>query len=147
MHNISSSIFLIYLQVMYKLEARFCFISLFISYIIYIFEILCLPHGAPAIGFTLSSCHAGCLLMFLILLCSLDKRSSILDLRLECQDLEKISLINRFAKFYGRGQADRAETSSTSAAIASPPKFFIQRYVSAVPMPRNVPDKVQCLPL
>ncbi|XP_017637078.1 uncharacterized protein LOC108479156 [Gossypium arboreum] len=78
---------------------------------------------------------------------SLDKRSSILDLRLECQDLEKISLINRFAKFYGRGQADRAETSSTSAAIASPPKFFIQRYVSAVPMPRNVPDKVQCLPL
>ncbi|KAB2000060.1 hypothetical protein ES319_D12G205300v1 [Gossypium barbadense] len=78
---------------------------------------------------------------------SLDKRSSILDLRLECQDLEKISLINRFAKFYGRGQADRAETSSTSEAIASPPKFFIQRYVSAVPMPRNVPDKVQCLPL
>ncbi|KAB2053483.1 hypothetical protein ES319_A12G191400v1 [Gossypium barbadense] len=78
---------------------------------------------------------------------SLDKRSSILDLRLECQDLEKISLINRFAKFYGRGQADRAETSSTSAAIANPPKFFIQRYVSAVPMPRNVPDKVQCLPL
>ncbi|PPD88183.1 hypothetical protein GOBAR_DD14887 [Gossypium barbadense] len=72
---------------------------------------------------------------------SLDKRSSILDLRLECQDLEKISLINRFAKFYGRGQADRAETSSTSEAIASPPKFFIQRYVSAVPMPRNVPDK------
>ncbi|GMJ00037.1 hypothetical protein HRI_003672900 [Hibiscus trionum] len=78
---------------------------------------------------------------------SLEKRASILDLRLECHDLEKVSLINRFAKFYGRGQADRAETSSSSEAIASPPKFFLQRYVSALPMPRNLPDKVQCLSL
>ncbi|KAK8537615.1 hypothetical protein V6N12_043768 [Hibiscus sabdariffa] len=72
---------------------------------------------------------------------SLEKRASILDLRLECHDLEKVSLINRFAKFYGRGKADRVETSLSSDAIASPPKFFLQKYVSALPMPRNLPDK------
>ena len=79
------------------------------------------------------------------LLCSLDKRASILDLRVECQDLEKFSVINRFAKFHGRGQADGAETSSLSDAIASSHKFFPQRYVTALPMPRNLPDRVQCL--
>ncbi|TYI12501.1 hypothetical protein ES332_A09G282100v1 [Gossypium tomentosum] len=78
---------------------------------------------------------------------SLDKRASILDLRLECQDLEKISVINRFAKFHGRGQADATETSLSSDAIASSHKFFSQRYVIALPMPRNLPDRVQCLSL
>ncbi|XWS60458.1 hypothetical protein CRYUN_Cryun07bG0038000 [Craigia yunnanensis] len=76
---------------------------------------------------------------------SLDKRASILDLRVECQDLEKFSVINRFAKFHGRGQADGAETTSSSDAIASSHKFFPQRYVTALPMPRNLPDRVQCL--
>ncbi|XP_039040297.1 uncharacterized protein LOC120178547 isoform X2 [Hibiscus syriacus] len=75
---------------------------------------------------------------------SLDKRASILDLRLECQDLEKISVINRFAKFHGRGQADGTETSSSSD---NSHKFFSQRYVIALPMPRNLPDRVQCLSL
>ncbi|KAH1089097.1 hypothetical protein J1N35_016354 [Gossypium stocksii] len=78
---------------------------------------------------------------------SLDKRASILDLGLECQDLEKISVINRFAKFHGRGQADGTETSLSSDAIASSHKFFSQRYVIALPMPRNLPDRVQCLSL
>ncbi|KAE8668015.1 Detected protein of unknown function [Hibiscus syriacus] len=77
---------------------------------------------------------------------SLDKRASILDLRLECQDQEKVSVINRFARFHGRGQADGAETSS-SYAIANSHKFFSQRYVVALPMPRNLPDRVQCLSL
>ncbi|KAA3454408.1 Regulatory E2 [Gossypium australe] len=79
--------------------------------------------------------------------CYLDKRASILDLRLECQDLEKISVINRFAKFHGRGQADGTETSLSSDAIASSHKFFSQRYVIALPMPRNLPERVQCLSL
>ncbi|KAE8665870.1 hypothetical protein F3Y22_tig00112523pilonHSYRG00035 [Hibiscus syriacus] len=43
--------------------------------------------------------------MLEIFLQSLDK-ASILDLRLECQDLEKVSVINRFVMFHGRGQAD-----------------------------------------
>ncbi|KAE8717433.1 Detected protein of unknown function [Hibiscus syriacus] len=75
---------------------------------------------------------------------SLDKRASILDLRLECQDLEKISVINRFARFHARGQADGTETSSSSDNYH---KFFTQRYVIALPMPRNLPDRVQCLSL
>ncbi|GMJ14026.1 hypothetical protein HRI_005071800 [Hibiscus trionum] len=78
---------------------------------------------------------------------SLDKRASFLELRLECQDLEKVSVINRFAKFHGRGQADGAETSSSSDAIANSHKLFSQRYVIALPMPRNLPDRVQCLSL
>ncbi|XP_039037767.1 uncharacterized protein LOC120175137 isoform X2 [Hibiscus syriacus] len=78
---------------------------------------------------------------------SLDKRASILDLRLECQDQEKVSVINRFARFHGRGQADGAETSSSSDAMANSHKFFSQRYVIALPMPLNLPDRVQCLSL
>ncbi|GAV85279.1 hypothetical protein CFOL_v3_28717 [Cephalotus follicularis] len=76
----------------------------------------------------------------------LDKRASILDLRVECQDLEKYSVINRFAKFHGRGQADVAETSS-SDGNANTQKSCPQRYVAALPMPRNLPDRVQCLSL
>ncbi|CAL5362364.1 unnamed protein product [Camellia sinensis] len=77
----------------------------------------------------------------------LDKRTSVLDLRIENQDLEKFSLINRFAKFHGRGQADGAESSSSSDAAANnsqrpcPPL----RYVTALPMPRNLPDRINTI--
>ncbi|KAK2411411.1 dentin sialophosphoprotein [Trifolium repens] len=76
-----------------------------------------------------------------------ESRASILDLRIECQDLEKFSVINRFAKFHGRGQNDGAESSSSSEATANAQKSFLQKYVAAVPMPRNLPDRVQCLSL
>uniref|UniRef100_A0A5B7A2T5 Uncharacterized protein n=1 Tax=Davidia involucrata TaxID=16924 RepID=A0A5B7A2T5_DAVIN len=77
----------------------------------------------------------------------LDKRASVLDLRVECQELEKFSVINRFAKFHGRGQVDGAETSSSSDAATNAQKPFPQRYVTALSMPRNLPDRVQCLSL
>ncbi|XP_004508686.1 uncharacterized protein [Cicer arietinum] len=77
----------------------------------------------------------------------LENRASILDLRVECQDLERFSVINRFAKFHGRGQNDGAETSSSSEATAHTQKSYLQKYVTAVPMPRNLPDRVQCLSL
>ncbi|KAJ9677564.1 hypothetical protein PVL29_022511 [Vitis rotundifolia] len=77
----------------------------------------------------------------------LDNGASILDLRVECQDLEKFSVINRFAKFHSRGQADGPETSSSSDATANAQKTCPQRYVTALPMPRNLPDRVQCLSL
>ncbi|GAB4860864.1 hypothetical protein Ancab_036024 [Ancistrocladus abbreviatus] len=80
-------------------------------------------------------------------LLSLDKRGSMLDLRLECQDLERFSVINRFAKFHGRAQVDGAETSSSSGTIATGQRLFPQRYVTAHPVPRNLPDGVQCLSL
>ncbi|XP_058761531.1 uncharacterized protein LOC131634897 isoform X2 [Vicia villosa] len=77
----------------------------------------------------------------------LESRASVLDLRLECHDLERFSVINRFAKFHGRGQNDGAETSSSSEATANAPKSFVQRYVTGLPMPENIPDRVQCLAL
>lgn len=79
--------------------------------------------------------------------CRLDNRASVLDLRVDCQDLEKFSVINRFAKFHSRGQADGPETSSSSDATANAQKTCPQRYVTALPMPRNLPDRVQCLSL
>ncbi|GMH17019.1 hypothetical protein Nepgr_018860 [Nepenthes gracilis] len=77
----------------------------------------------------------------------LENRASILDLRLECQDLERFSVINRFAKFHGRGQADGAKISSSSSSTAVALRAFTQRYVNAHPMPMNLPDGVQCLSL
>lgn len=75
----------------------------------------------------------------------LEKGASVVDLRIECQDLEKMSVINRFAKFHGRGQVDGAETSSSSdAGAANGQRPIPQRYVTALPLPRNLPDRVQC---
>ncbi|KAM0018949.1 hypothetical protein Hdeb2414_s0026g00679871 [Helianthus debilis subsp. tardiflorus] len=75
----------------------------------------------------------------------LDQKASILDLRVECQELEKFSIINRFAKFHGRGQADGEASSSDT--VANTPKPFPQRYVIAVQLPKNLPERVQCLSL
>ncbi|XP_050870897.1 uncharacterized protein LOC127073740 isoform X3 [Lathyrus oleraceus] len=77
----------------------------------------------------------------------LESRASFLDLRIECHDLERFSVINRFAKFHGRGQNDGAETSQSSAATANAPKSFVQRYVTGYSMPETFPDRVQCLSL
>ncbi|KAL7098920.1 hypothetical protein ACP275_09G049100 [Erythranthe tilingii] len=68
----------------------------------------------------------------------LDNSTSILDLRLECQDLEKFSVINRFARFHGR------ESDVTDSTHNRP---IPQRYVTALPMPRSITDTVQCLSL
>ncbi|KAL8198135.1 hypothetical protein R6Q57_030045 [Mikania cordata] len=46
----------------------------------------------------------------------LDERASILDLGVECRDLERLSIINRFDKFHGRGQADGEAASLSSDA-------------------------------
>ncbi|XP_074317089.1 uncharacterized protein LOC141653272 isoform X2 [Silene latifolia] len=75
----------------------------------------------------------------------LDKSASILDFRLDCQDLERFSVINRFARFHARSQVDGVETSSSSNANAVSQKPFPQRYVTAHPMPSTVPERVQCL--
>ncbi|RVW58463.1 hypothetical protein CK203_105363 [Vitis vinifera] len=65
----------------------------------------------------------------------LDNRASVLDLRVDCQDLEKFSVINRFAKFHSRGQADGPETSSSSDATANAQK----------PALRDMSPHSQCL--
>lgn len=76
----------------------------------------------------------------------LDKVASILDIRVECQELEKFSVINRFAKFHVR-QADSSGTSSSSGTATPSSKPFPLRYVVAHPIPRNLPEGVQCLSL
>lgn len=83
--------------------------------------------------------------IFYLVNCRLDSRASILDLRVECQDLERFSVINRFAKFHSRGQHDGAETSSSSDTTFQ--RFFPVKLVTEVPLPRNLPDRVQCLSL
>ncbi|KAG6656943.1 hypothetical protein CIPAW_04G056400 [Carya illinoinensis] len=76
----------------------------------------------------------------------LDKAASILDVRVECQEMEKFSVINRFAKFHIR-QADSSGNSSSSSTVTPAPKPNPQRYVIAHPIPRNLPEGLQCLSL
>lgn len=66
---------------------------------------------------------------------------------MEVQEVEKISIINRFAMFHSRLQADGADASSLHGAVVNSQKPFPQRYVTAIPLPRNLPDSVQCLSL
>ncbi|KAJ0099754.1 hypothetical protein Patl1_21721 [Pistacia atlantica] len=72
-----------------------------------------------------------------------EKAASIVDIRVECQELERFAVINRFAKFHIRGQADISGTSLSSVT----PKPFPQRYVTALPMPRKLPEGLQCVSL
>ncbi|KAJ6820456.1 uncharacterized protein M6B38_397105 [Iris pallida] len=76
----------------------------------------------------------------------LDKRTSVLDARLECQELERFSLVNRLGKFHGRSQADGAVgSSSTSQKVDR--KLLPQRYVTLLSVPGNLPEGVICLSL
>lgn len=72
--------------------------------------------------------------------------SSILEVRVEFQDLDKFSVINRFAKFHGRGPLVTADTASSGGG-STVPKLYPQRYVTASPMPRMVPEGLRCLSL
>ncbi|XP_068302599.1 uncharacterized protein [Pyrus communis] len=71
---------------------------------------------------------------------------SILDLRLECQELERFSVINRFARFH-IPQAATSGVSSSSGTVPTAPKPFPQRYVTGQPLPRHLPEGVHCLSL
>ncbi|CAH9120933.1 unnamed protein product [Cuscuta epithymum] len=76
----------------------------------------------------------------------LDRRASLVDLVTENQDLEKFSVINRFAKFYGRGGQANGTGSSPDAAT-HPCTSFAQRHVTLLPLPRDLPSGVQCFSL
>lgn len=75
--------------------------------------------------------------------------------------MERFSILNRFAKFHGRGPAEGAAavegaspiSASVSSSVSSsfpdaagvvPRKLFPHRYVTAVPMPRSLPEGMQC---
>ncbi|URE16365.1 hypothetical protein MUK42_36904 [Musa troglodytarum] len=74
----------------------------------------------------------------------LDKRSSVLNVRMECHELERFSLVNRLGKFHGRPPIIE-DSSSTSEA--PPHKTFRQNYITAYPVPGNLPEGVPCLSL
>ncbi|KAG6745878.1 hypothetical protein POTOM_050388 [Populus tomentosa] len=103
--------------------------------------------ASPLAGISKGTEICSLVLLFAHQSCRLDKRASVSDLRVECQDLERFSVINRFAKFHGRVQGDGAESSSSSDASVNAQKSCLQRYATALPMPRNLPDRVQCLSL
>ncbi|KAL0461610.1 UNVERIFIED_CONTAM: hypothetical protein Slati_0048600 [Sesamum latifolium] len=76
----------------------------------------------------------------------LDKSLSVVDVKVEAQDLEKFSIINRFAKYHIRAQpstVDPASSSNTSILHKAIP----QKYVSAFPMPKIVPEGTDCVSL
>ncbi|KAJ6844786.1 uncharacterized protein M6B38_293880 [Iris pallida] len=76
---------------------------------------------------------------------SLDRRASILDLRLECQELERSSIMNRFAKFHGRAQTEGVESSSATGTV--PRRTFPQRHVTALALCTKLPEGVTFLSL
>ncbi|KAG6382773.1 hypothetical protein SASPL_157517 [Salvia splendens] len=73
-----------------------------------------------------------------------EKSLSIVDIKVEAQEMEKFSTINRFAKFHIRAQPSSvgSETSSSTSTLH---KTHPQRYVAGHPMPNILPESVDCL--
>ncbi|PIM98612.1 hypothetical protein CDL12_28901 [Handroanthus impetiginosus] len=71
----------------------------------------------------------------------LEKTLSLVDIKVESQELEKFSLINRFARFHIKAHPTTHASSSTSH------KNNLQKYVVGLPMPKTVPEVIDCLSL
>lgn len=76
---------------------------------------------------------------------SLSKRASMLDVHLECQDLERISIVNRLGRFHGRNHAAVVEASSASQMVSR--RIFPDRHVMSFAVPGNLPEGVICFSL
>ncbi|KAL1558960.1 hypothetical protein AAHA92_09360 [Salvia divinorum] len=74
----------------------------------------------------------------------LEKSLSIVDIKVEAQELEKFSTINRFAKFHIRSQPSSVD-SETSSGTSTLHKIRPHRYVVGQPMPNILPESVDCL--
>ncbi|XP_042441560.1 uncharacterized protein LOC122026894 isoform X1 [Zingiber officinale] len=74
----------------------------------------------------------------------MEKETFLLDVRLECQELERFSIVNRLAKFHGRTHPDAVEVSASGTV---PRRTFAQRHITALSMQGNLPDGVMCLSL
>ncbi|RWW18150.1 hypothetical protein BHE74_00020256 [Ensete ventricosum] len=75
----------------------------------------------------------------------LHKKASTLDVRLEGQELERFSIVNRLVKFHGRSQTNAV--GGSSAYEAAPRRTFPQQYVTAHSMPEKFPDAALCISL
>uniref|UniRef100_A0ACD5TW53 Uncharacterized protein n=1 Tax=Avena sativa TaxID=4498 RepID=A0ACD5TW53_AVESA len=76
---------------------------------------------------------------------SLSKRASMLDVHLECQDLERISIVNRLGRFHGRNHAAGVEASLGSQMVSR--RIFPDRHVMSFAVPGNLPEGVICFSL
>lgn len=76
----------------------------------------------------------------------LDKRTSILETRLEWQEVDKFSLINRLGKIHARNQQGEAVAESGSPQNSAAPRKLVQRFVTGYST-TYVPQGVQCLSL
>ncbi|XP_074578362.1 uncharacterized protein LOC141834874 isoform X2 [Curcuma longa] len=74
----------------------------------------------------------------------LETGPSLLEMQMECQELERFSIVNRLGKFHGRTHADAVEVSATGAIH---PRTFAQRQITAVSMLENLPEGIMSLPL
>lgn len=63
------------------------------------------------------------------------------EIKFDIEDLERFSVINRFARFHSKGPVSGNPSQSTLL------KPMPQRYVAVGPMPRSIPEGVQCISL
>ncbi|XP_021766173.1 uncharacterized protein LOC110730662 isoform X6 [Chenopodium quinoa] len=75
------------------------------------------------------------------------KGISVVDILVQCQELEKFCHINHYARYHSRVPDPVAANSESSPTGVASVKPFLQRYVSAVPLPLKLPEGVQCLSL
>ncbi|XP_057769687.1 uncharacterized protein LOC130989665 [Salvia miltiorrhiza] len=73
----------------------------------------------------------------------LDRSLSVVDIKVESQELEKFSTLNRFAKFHFKAHVDPTSSSGPSTVQKTTP----QRYVTASPMPKILPEDTECISL
>ncbi|EYU44189.1 hypothetical protein MIMGU_mgv1a001460mg [Erythranthe guttata] len=76
----------------------------------------------------------------------LDQKISIVDIKVEIQELEKFSTINRFAKFHVKAHSSTVDSTSSSGQ-STVQKPNPQRYVRALPLPKTLPEGTDCLSL
>ncbi|XP_057813139.2 uncharacterized protein LOC131027165 isoform X2 [Cryptomeria japonica] len=83
----------------------------------------------------------------------LDASLSITELRNATQDLDRLAITNRLVRHHGRNlpiepvKTITEERDSSSDSSFCTRKQYPQRYVTAVPMPKNLPDGVLCYSL
>lgn len=71
------------------------------------------------------------------------KSLSFVDIKVENADLEKFSTINRFAKYHIKPPATTVDPTNQRSLNKGIP----QQWITALPMPRTIPEVLDCLSL
>ncbi|CAH9140215.1 unnamed protein product [Cuscuta epithymum] len=78
-------------------------------------------------------------------LSKVENSESLLNMTVDSQDLDKFSIINRFAKFHTRATPNASCSPAEAAALIH--KALPQKYVTAAPVTNDLPTGVKCLSL